>query len=163
MKSNLTLAGRAMLVALAVVFGTGLPACTSGEASDQQVAQDLESRVREVWECRIRKDYGRKYDLMSPDIRDVVEKNEFVNSKGFVNYYSYQIDRLEIANDTADVTVTYEWKANHFLFEKSPVKTATTTDPWVLVDGEWYMKYRTPSITGTPDGQVERKPDDDID
>ncbi len=135
-------------------------ACTKSSADPDAIAARLEKRVAEIWDCRVTKDYDRKYDMMSPDIRDRVSKKEFVSSKGFVNYYSFEILKLEIEGETATVSVKYRWKADHPLFEKAPIKEAVTEDPWVYIDGEWYMKYRTPSITGAPDNVQQQKKDD---
>jgi len=140
------------------------PLGCSSETTPMQRAAKLEDRVREVWDCRLRGDYGTKYDLMSPDIRTRMSKNEFINSKGFVSYYSYEILALEIDEDEAIAEVKYTWKANHPLFQKAPVKENVTRDPWVFLDGQWYMKYRKPSLTGAQDAEIQDRaePDDDL-
>lgn len=144
-----------------ITFAALMNACTKSGADDGS-AERLAERVQEVWQCRVDGDYARKYDMMSPDIRDRVSKPEFMSAKGYVLYYSYEVDKLEIDGDEAMATVTYTWKANHPLFAKTDPKENTTTDPWVRIDGEWYMKYRTPSITGA-EGEVQPPKDDDID
>lgn len=141
-----------------------MPSCSVGSAKGpDQLAADLEKRVTELWQCRVAKNYDRKYDLMSPDIRERVGKSEFISSKGYVNYYGFEIVSLKVDKTEALAEVKYTWKANHPLFEKAEVKENITTDPWVLVDGEWFMKYRTPSIQGAQDGQVMTSPDEDLD
>ncbi len=146
-----------------ITFAALMNACTKSGADDGQAnAQRLAERVQEIWQCRVDGDYGRKYDMMSPDIRDRVSKSEFMSAKGYVLYYSYDVDKLEIDGNEAMATVTYTWKANHPLFAKTDPKENTTSDPWVFIDGEWYMKYRTPSITGA-EGEVQTPKDDDLD
>ena len=146
------------ILAFVVFFGSSsivlLSATVDSKKSEVQQFQD---RVNLFWDCRLKGDYVTIYDLMSPDIRETVTRPEFVGAKGFVNYYSYDIEGIEIKGDEARTRVTYTWKANHPLFEKSKVKEHTMEDLWVKEGGVWYKKFTTP--TATP-SQPQKASDD---
>lgn len=145
------------ILAFVVVFGSTsivLLSSTGGEKAGGDVAV-LKERIAKFWECRLKGDYVTIYDLMSPAIRTTVTRPSFVGSKGFVNYYSYEILSISVDGDEARARVRYTWKANHPLFEKADVKDNIMEDVWVRIDGVWYKKFVAPSIVQQPNQPQE--------
>ncbi len=150
------------IVAFVVLFGsTTVVLFSSAPAKDAAAANPLAKRVSEFWDCRVKGDYVTIYDLMSPDIRATVTRPAFVGSKGFVNYYSYDIRSIHIDQDEAVATVYYTWKANHPLFEKSEPKEHVMEDRWVRIDGTWYKKFVAPTMADEDRNEIDD--DDDLD
>ncbi len=120
----------------------------------------LRERVKLFWDSRVSGDWVKNYELMSPDMRDEVSMSDYVSTKGFISYYSYEIELVEATGATGQTRVRYSWRANHPAFAKASAQAHTMEDDWVLIDGTWFKKYVPPSL-GTP--QPPSSPWDDSD
>ncbi len=144
------------ILAFVVLFGsTSVVLFSSAPTKERGVASQLSKRITEFWECRVKGDYVTIYDLMSPDIKKSVSRPAFVGSKGFVNYYSYEVRSIEIEGDEATAIVHYTWKANHPLFEKSEPKEHVMEDRWVRLDGAWYKKFVAPNMVRSAEEDID--------
>jgi hypothetical protein len=139
------------LTASAFLFGTRTVSAVSQDEA-------LRDRVSQFWSCRIKGDWVKEYELMSPDLHDQVNLSDYVATKGFISYYSFEVEKVDVDGDTGHARVRYTWRANHPAFSKASAQVHTTEDDWVRIDGTWYRKYVPPSLA-TP--QAPSSPWDD--
>ena len=148
------------ILAFVLMFG-----CTSivllsasSERSNAEVSS-FKSRVKLLWDCRLRGDYVTVYDLMEPSLRESMSREQFVDSKGFLSYYSYEIQSIEMNGDQARTRVYYTWKANHPLFRKSKIREHVVEDVWTRVGTSWFKKVTSNLEAQVAGGaQVEERP-----
>ncbi|MBI1850122.1 MAG: hypothetical protein HYR85_07235 [Planctomycetes bacterium] len=145
-----------VVAAVALTVSAFLFTSHSASAVSQQDA--LRARVGQFWDCRVKGDWVKEYELMSPDLHDQVKLSDYVATKGFISYYSYEVEKIDVNEDTGHARVRYTWRANHPAFSKASAQVHTMEDDWVLIDGAWFKKYVPPSVA-TP--QVPSSPWED--
>jgi hypothetical protein len=126
---------------------------TGRSATAISTEETLRERVSAFWQSRVSADWVKEYDLMSPDLREITTLSDYVSAKGFINYYAYEIERVEVNGDSGRARVRYTWRANHPAFSKASPQLHTMEDDWVRVGGTWFKKYVPPSVA-TPKAPV---------
>jgi hypothetical protein len=109
-------------------------------------ADKLKARVDQYWNVRVKADWSKSYDFMDPFYRSSVDKDTYIKTQGKVKYYGFsQKSEPVISGVRAAVGVTYDSEVPTFMLDGKPFeiprKETTTLQPWVWLDGEWYVVF----------------------
>lgn len=135
---------------LAVVFLAGCAGTQAVTAPDPAVR--LRERVAQYWDARVKGDLLATYTLHEPAFRRAVTLTAFLQGRGVTTVLEYAILGEQIERNLGMVKVKVKSKVTHPKLVK-PVEPSWSEfqEQWVLVDGEWYRKFRFPVGEPYPD------------
>ncbi|WP_449369656.1 hypothetical protein [Thiomonas sp.] len=122
----------------------GLP--VQSHYSDAQREAMLKKRVQELWEYRIRGDFGPTYKLFDPAFRLAVSKQEFDKAQAQIVYRDVKWIGAKINGNVAQATV-------HVKLQVLPLKVTDrvinipeqetdVVSEWVWIKDDWYLVYK---------------------
>ena len=139
---------RALFGVVLVLMVAGLSAVSVRAAGVEGLSQAqvsaLEQRVRERWQAKIDKDFGRVWEFSTPTFREVFPKSLYIHK------FSYEIDweltSVEVVNYDADAAVAsvavgvMSQSTKHASSASKAVGAVPVTirEKWVFADGEWW-------------------------
>jgi uncharacterized protein YchJ len=110
----------------------------------------LRSRVSAYWAARVNGSPEKAYELLDPDSRKTTSLASYSQRTSHSIILSYEIHDINVDLKKNEATVRVERR-----FRVRPgaipinipaAMEQTSDDLWVLVDGEWYMKYSPPGL-----------------
>jgi len=123
-----------------------------GPSADSRKKRLL-SRINELWNARIKEDYGKAFDMLDPFARASILKKDYLSRVGQIKYLSFEVieKELSIAENTADAKVKVTFEAETFTvgqYSGNIPRTERVFDlKWVWIDNDWYNVYETGSNT----------------
>ncbi len=113
------------------------------EISPEQAAA-LESRVRERWQSKADRDFGKTWEFSTPNFREVFPKSLYVQKFSYM--VEWQLTDVRVVAYDADAAVasvaarvmTKPAKQTSIASEAIGAVPVTIREKWILVDGEWW-------------------------
>lgn len=110
----------------------------------------LRSRVAAYWDARVAGAPEKAYEILEPDARKTISLGSYCRKTGNSIILSYKIHdiKLDPQGSEAMVRVERSFRIRPGAIPINIDKTLEQTgnEPWVLVDGEWYMVYSPPGV-----------------
>jgi BNR repeat-like domain len=124
----------------------GVPQHSEVSVADKE--QKLKERVEALWKLRIEKKFDDTYGFFDPAYRAKVKKESFPMIQGNIVYKGYEIEKMEIKGNVANVVVktNIEVPETQIMGQKvklPPRDTKVPTD-WVWIHDNWYIVYQGP-------------------
>jgi uncharacterized protein YchJ len=135
------------LVILALMFASCGGLFNKSKMSPEEA---LRSRVSAYWDARVNGSPEKAYELLDPDSRKTTSLASYSQRTSHSIILSYEIHDINVDLKKNEATVRVERR-----FRVRPgaipinipaAMEQTSDDLWVLVDGEWYMKYSPPGL-----------------
>lgn len=136
---------RALCVGLLIGVLTGCGGHGGVQLPNVQPAPEeaLRARAMELWEARVKGDLMAQYQLLEPKAREQMTLTGFARARGTVQFLSYTIEEVEVAEDQGQVKAKAKFKVNVSIPQLSrlgPYEHPVYTR-WVLLgDRLWYLK-----------------------
>lgn len=113
-----------------------------GLSSEQQSA--LQQRVRERWQAKINKDFGKVWEFSTPTFREVFPKSLYVHKFSYA--VDWELTSVEVVNYDADAAVAsvavgvMSQSTKHASSASKAVGAVPVTirEKWIFADGEWW-------------------------
>lgn len=105
----------------------------------------LTARVNTFWQAREKEDYRTVYDMCSPAFRQKVSADEFLQAKARNLYLTHKVEFVEVEGDKARAHVTFTFRPNDPNLTKMAPSEESTVQPWIRIDGQWYLDAQSPS------------------
>jgi hypothetical protein len=96
----------------------------------------LRERFVESWNARRDRDFERMMELTDPGNRPELPET---HQEDLFEYVDFDIHWVEARGTMGKVRVAIAYKATDPSLSKFPAKTVLVTEPWKMVDGEWYI------------------------
>jgi hypothetical protein len=102
----------------------------------------LRDRATQLWEARVKGDLVTQYRLLEPKAQEEMTLTGFVRARGTVQFLSYTIEEVEVAENQGQVKATTKFRLNLAIPQVSRLGPYdhTVYTRWVLHDGHWYLK-----------------------
>ena len=108
----------------------------AGPATKTMVAPgtgDLLSSVKLEWDAKVKKDWGKVYDIAAASFKKKISRDNFLSMKK-INVISYEIlETVSSGSNHATTRVKYSVNQEGHVFQ------FTTREQWVLEDGQWRL------------------------
>ncbi len=111
----------------------------------QNPEQRLLERVRQYWDARIRDDIVAQYQFEEPWVRERVTLTAFTRGKGATRILEYEIKGVKVTDASAVAKLHLKYRILVSQLAHLPPREMDLDQEWVLIDGEWYLRYR-PSV-----------------
>lgn len=113
----------------------------------------LSDRVNEFWSALRDQEWGKTYDLLIPQYRQEVSREEYLSKKALNEYISHRVHWVQVTKVRPIlglVRVGYEFKVDDPTFTKQPIQEGSAMEVWVKIDGQWYrdVKKETDEMEG---------------
>lgn len=100
----------------------------------------LSKRVAGMWEAKAAQDWRAVYGYLPPEWRSRVALDEFLNVRAKFVYLSPKIEWVEAdGRGHARARVSFASRINDPAVSKAKPQPSSVIEPWVRVDGEWYI------------------------
>lgn len=130
-------------VAAAALLGQ---ACaTVGLAPTPEAAQAvLKARAVRYWEVRQAGDLVAMYAFEEPRRRERTPLTSYMRGRGATIIESYEIQEVRVQDQQPEgvVKLRVRYRGTHPKLAKLPARDMDLEQQWVLIDGEWYLKYQ---------------------
>lgn len=116
------------------------------DISPEEKESLLRKRLSEYWELMIKKEWLEAYPYYDPFFRARITREGFMQGKGLLNYYSFNIEEIQMKGNIADLKVKVNFEA-----PKLVVMGKTTNIPrqdrvlevrWLWVYDNWYKEFK---------------------
>jgi hypothetical protein len=113
--------------------------------------EQLKGRARQYWQARSKKDLVATYDLHEPGFKRVVTLTGFLQGAGVSQVLAFEILGARIEGSLGIVQVKFQAVSKHPLLVK-PAEPVwhEIEEQWILVDREWFRKFRFSSANPYP-------------
>lgn len=129
-----------------MILGALLSKGCSGIDPEQDRAE-LMAVAQKYWELKKEGDWMKIYDLIDPPSKKNISLQEYVTRHGGVIIFpNFEILDVHIEGDKGDAEVRYQMKFNHPFFKENESPEYEHTEPYVKIDGKWYVQYVEPSL-----------------
>ena len=91
---------------------------------------------------------------MPPEYRARIPLEEFLKSKARYLYINPRVEWVEATGSEARASIAFLFKINDPTVSKMPPKELKVIEPWVKVDGNWYL-----NTTVLNEPPAKKKPD----
>jgi hypothetical protein len=111
----------------------------------------LKERARQYWQARAKKNLVATYDLHEPGFKRVVTLTGFLQGAGVSQVLAFEILGARIEGSLGVVQVKFQAVSKHPLLVK-PAEPVwyEVEEQWILVDREWFRKFRFSSANPYP-------------
>lgn len=115
--------------------------------SERDLAEEkrLSDRVSEFWSALRDQEWAKTYDLLIPQYRQEVSREEYLSKKALNEYISHRVDWVQVTKVRpllGLVRVVYEFKVDDPTFTKQPIQEGSVMEVWVKIDGQWYRDVK---------------------
>ena len=123
-----------------------LSACSQLWKKSLTPEEALRKRVSAYWETLIAGDLEEAFMFIEPKGQKIQNRSRFIAGMGNFIFLSYKIEDILLEGDRASVSVkrTFKLKPGLIPIEMEEPVSQTLTDPWVRVNGIWYVAYEEP-------------------
>lgn len=104
----------------------------------------LAKRASEMWQAKIDQDWARVYAYMQPAYKARVSLEKFLQSKARFVYVTARVDWTEVRRDGPRARIVLSYRLNDPAASKMEPLHEELFEPWVKVDGEWYLDAPPP-------------------
>lgn len=99
----------------------------------------LTQRTTGLWKAKAEQDWKSVYAYMPPVYRARVPLEEFLKSKARLLYITPHVEWVEASGSEARASIAFLYKINDPAVSKMQPKEQKVVEPWVKVDGDWYL------------------------
>ena len=99
----------------------------------------LTKRAAGLWQAKVDQDWKRVYGYLLPGFRARIPLDEFLKSKARFIYIEPRVEWVEASGNEARVSIAYLAKLNDPAVSKMKPEEQRAIEPWVKVDGDWYL------------------------
>jgi len=111
---------------------------------DDAAEQRVRSRLDEVWQARLARDWHRLYELIDPVDRSVIPEEQLIQTEEMYIQAACKVQWVEVIGDRGRTRATYSNRLNDPSMSKMPLKDTDVTEYWILRDGAWYLDLKRP-------------------
>ncbi len=122
---------------------------------DLAAEKSLRERFARTVELRQKRDFAALYEMAAPIDREKVSLEQFAEIEEKYEYKEADVQWVEAADGSGRVGVIYGVKLVDPNLTKLAANYVWRTEPWVLVDGQWYYRLTSaphPVASGEPSG-----------
>ena len=120
---------------------------TPDELSAEQ-ASALEQRVRGRWQTLVARDFGKAWEVSTPNFREVFPKSLYVQKFSYM--VDWELTGVEVVNydaDAAVASVAVRVMSKPTKFSSAASKAigalpATIIEQWILIDDVWWYSVK---------------------
>jgi hypothetical protein len=116
-------------------------------AADETV---LKERVNAMWQAKAREDWKGVYAHMPPWYRDGVPLEKFLGNKALFVYLSPEVEWVEASGNQGRAKINVATRHNDPAATKMKPQTDRVVEPWIKVNGTWYLKVPPPEEIAEP-------------
>ena len=110
----------------------------------------LRSRVTAYWDARVNASPEKAYELLDPDSRKTTSLASYSRRTSHSIILSYKIHDITVDlkknEGTVRVERSFRIRPGAIPINIPDALDQTADEPWVLVDGQWYMTYSPPGV-----------------
>src|SRR5438552_2047708 len=99
----------------------------------------LALRTTGLWKAKAEQDWKSVYAYMPPEYKARVPLEEFLKSKARFIYITPHVEWVEVSGGEARAGIAFLYKINDPSVSKMQAKEQKVIEPWVKVDGDWYL------------------------
>lgn len=99
----------------------------------------LTQRTIGLWKAKAEQDWKSVYGYMPPEYQARVPLEQFLKSKSRLLYMTPHVEWVEVKGGEAHARIAYLYKINDPAVSKMQAVEQKVTEPWVKVDGDWYL------------------------
>jgi hypothetical protein len=99
----------------------------------------LTQRTTGLWKAKAEQDWKSVYGYLPPEYRARVPLEQFLKSKSRLLYITPHVEWVEVKGSEAHARIGYLYKINDPAVSKMQPVDQEVTEPWVKVDGNWYL------------------------
>jgi hypothetical protein len=99
----------------------------------------LAKRTAGLWKAKAEQDWKGVYSYMPPEYRARIPLEKFLSSKARFLYINPQVEWVEVTGNEARASIAFLYRFNDPSVSKMPPIEQKVIEPWVKVDGDWYL------------------------
>ncbi len=99
----------------------------------------LAKRTAGLWKAKAEQDWKSVYSYMPPEYRARVPLEKFLDNKARFLYITPQVEWVEVTGSAARASIAFLYKFNDPSVSKMTPMEQKVIEPWVKVDGDWYL------------------------
>jgi hypothetical protein len=101
----------------------------------------LRDRVQAMMDAKIKNDWAKVYDYLSPSYQKTISKDAFSRMSRSVYFIKYAINSINIGPSGSEANVEVNYDADLKGFD---MKNRIEKQTWIKVEGEWYLDIHVP-------------------
>lgn len=110
----------------------------------------LKERVTGLWQAKVKEDWRGVYAYMPPWFRERNPLEKFLQNKAVYLYSAPAVQWVEADGAEARAAIVVGMKPNDAATTKMQPRVGKMIEPWVKIDGVWYLKVLPPEAQAVP-------------